>query len=151
MALCSHIELHPVTIFHFTPQEKTCPHHCEKCKNLTENNVLFYMNVKQSFLFTEDILERSQKWIGVCETEGRVLKDEFTIGSEPEFLNFKGPHRHRLHGFDSAREITLPTQFHTCFLLNSRNRIFYLHITRPKIPALGRNVCMSIIGTQRKF
>jgi hypothetical protein len=31
------------------------------------------------------ILERSQKWKGVCETEERVLKDEFTIESQPEF------------------------------------------------------------------
>jgi hypothetical protein len=42
-------------------------------------------------------LERSQKWIGVCETEYMVvLKDEFTIESDPEFLNFKGSHRNRL-------------------------------------------------------
>jgi hypothetical protein len=155
MALCSHIELQPVTIFHFTPQEKkhVLPSpHCEKCKNLTENNVLFYIHVKQSFLLQRiywNVVKKMDRC--VWDWGHRVLKDEFTIESQPEFLNFKGPHRHRLHGINSAREITLPTRFHTCFLLNSRNR-FFLPITRPKIPALGRNnVCMSKIGTKRKF
>jgi hypothetical protein len=51
MALCSILSCTLLLFFILRLKRKhVLPSpHCEKCKNLTENNVLFYMNVKQSF------------------------------------------------------------------------------------------------------